>query len=52
VQHCGGFFHEIKVRQPTGRKDSLRTVRRRSRRLEALFYEVAQNFEVFSNIQG
>jgi hypothetical protein len=26
VQHFGGFFHQIKVRQPIGRKDSIQTV--------------------------
>ncbi len=48
------IFHHIKVRQPIGRKDSAQTVCRRSRRLEgmeALLYEVAQNFESFSTIQ-
>jgi hypothetical protein len=38
VQHFGGFFHEINVIL-TGR------------RLDSILYEVAQNFEVFSNIQ-
>ncbi len=42
----GGFF-QIKVRQPTGRKDSIQTVIRTSRRLDSW---AAQNFEVFSNI--
>jgi hypothetical protein len=50
-QHFGGIFHQIKVRQPTGRKDSIQTMCRRSRthcrRLEAFLYEAAQNFEVF-----
>jgi hypothetical protein len=48
VQHFGGFFRQIKVRQPIGRKDSIQTVRR-SRRLEAFLYLAAQNFELFSN---
>jgi hypothetical protein len=26
VRHFGGFFHQIKVRQPIGRKDSKQTV--------------------------
>jgi hypothetical protein len=26
VQNFGGFFHQIKVRQPVGRKDSIQTV--------------------------
>jgi hypothetical protein len=25
-QHFGGFFHQIKVRQPIGRQDSMQTV--------------------------
>jgi hypothetical protein len=50
-QHFGGFFHQIKVRQPIGRQDSMQTVIRTSRRLDSFLHEVAQNFEVFSNIQ-
>jgi hypothetical protein len=53
-QHFGGFFHQIKVRQPIGRQDSLQIVIRTSRRLESFlheFEEAVQNFEVFSNIQ-
>jgi hypothetical protein len=45
------FFHQIKVRQPIGRKDSIQTVCRRMRRLDAFLYLAAQNFELFSNIQ-
>jgi hypothetical protein len=51
VQPFGGFFHQIKVSQPRGRKDSIQTVIRTSRRLDSFLYEAAQNFEVFSNIQ-
>jgi hypothetical protein len=51
VQNFDEFFHQIKVRQPTGREDSIQTMCRRRRRLEVFFYEAAQNFEVFSNIQ-
>jgi hypothetical protein len=51
-QHICGFFHQIKVRQPIGRQDSMQTVIRTSRRLDIFLLEVAQNFEVFSNIQG
>jgi hypothetical protein len=47
MQHFGGFFHQIKVRQPIGRKDSTQTMCRRSRRLEAFLYKPVQNFEVF-----
>jgi hypothetical protein len=56
-QHFGEFFHrikvlhQIKVRQPIGRQDSLQTMIRTSRRLDAFLHEAAQNFEVFSNIQ-
>jgi hypothetical protein len=46
LHHFGGFFHQIKVRLSIGRKDSIQTVIRTSRWLEA-----AQNFEVFSNIR-
>jgi len=42
------FFHQIKVRQPKGRQDSMQTMIRTSRRLNSLF---TQNFEIFSNIQ-
>jgi hypothetical protein len=45
------IFHQIKVRQPIRRKDSIQTVCRRSRRLEAFLYLAARNFELFSNIQ-
>jgi hypothetical protein len=53
VQHFGGFFHQIKVRQPTGRKDSIQTKCRRSRMLggEGILYEAAQNWKVFLNVQ-
>jgi hypothetical protein len=49
--HFGGLFHQIKVRQPIGRKDSTQTVILKSRRLDTFLHEGAQNFEVFSNIQ-
>jgi hypothetical protein len=52
VQSFGGFFHQIKVRQPIGRKDSIQTIIRRSRRMDSFLYEAAQNFEVVSNIQN
>jgi hypothetical protein len=45
------FFHQIKVRKPIGRQDSMQTVNRKSRRLDSFLHEAAQNFEVFSNIQ-
>ena len=50
-QHFGGFFHQIKVGQPIGRKDSMQTVIRISRRLDLFLHEAAQNFEVVLNIQ-
>jgi hypothetical protein len=50
-KHFGGFFHQMKVRQPIGRQDSKQTVTRTSRRFDLFLHEAAQNFEVFSNIQ-
>jgi hypothetical protein len=47
VQHLCGFFHQIKVRQPMGRKDSIQTVCRKSRRLDSFLYEAAQNLSLF-----
>ena len=47
----GGFFHQVTVRQPIGRQDSMQTVIPTSRRLESFLNEVAQNFELLSNIQ-
>jgi hypothetical protein len=52
VQSFGGFVHQIKVRQPIGRKGSIQIVIRTSRRLDSILYEAAQNFEVVSNIQN
>jgi hypothetical protein len=49
--HFGGFFHQMKVRQPIGRRHSMQTVNRTSRRLGSILHEAAQNFEVVSNIQ-
>jgi hypothetical protein len=50
-QLFSGFFHQIKVRQPIERQDSMQTMTRTSRRLDSFLHEAAQNFEVFSNIQ-
>jgi hypothetical protein len=50
-QRFSGFFHQIKVRQPIGRKDSKQTEIPTSRRLDSFLYEAAQNFELFSKIQ-
>jgi hypothetical protein len=50
-QHFVGFFQQIRVWQPIGRKDSKETVIPKSRRLDSFLYEAAQNFELFSNIQ-
>jgi hypothetical protein len=52
VQHFGGFFHQIKVRQPIGGKYSRKAMIQTSRRLDSFLHEAAQNFEVFSNIQN
>ncbi len=38
VQHFGGFFHQLTVCLPIGRKDSVQTVCRRSRKLTAFLY--------------
>jgi hypothetical protein len=38
------------VRQAVGRKDSKQTVIPKSRRLDSILYEAAQNFEFFSDI--
>ncbi len=46
-QHSGGLFHQIKVRQPIGRQDSLQTWIQTSRRLDSFLHEAARNFEVF-----
>ena len=45
-QHFGGFFQQIKVRQPIGRQDSMQTVSRKSRRLDSFLHGAAQNFEL------
>ncbi len=37
--HFGGFFHQMKVRQPIARQDSMQTVNRTSRRLESFLHE-------------
>jgi hypothetical protein len=50
-QPFGGFFHQIKGRQPIGRQDSMQTLIGTSRRLDSFLHEVAQKFEVSSNIQ-
>ncbi len=44
--YFGGFFHQIKVRQPLGRQDSmqLQTVIRTSSRLDSFLHEAAQNY--------
>jgi hypothetical protein len=49
--HFGGFFHQIKGREPIGRKDSKQTVIPTSRRVDSVLYEAAQIFELFSYIQ-
>jgi hypothetical protein len=46
VLHFGGFFNQMKVRQPIGRQDSMQTVILTSRKLESFLHEAAQNFEI------
>jgi hypothetical protein len=48
-ENFGGFFHQMKVRQPIGRQDSMQTVNRTSRRLDSFLHEAAQNFELLKN---
>ncbi len=50
VQQFGWFFHQIKLCQRIGRKDSIQTACRSLRRLQAL-YLAAQNFKLFSKVQ-
>jgi hypothetical protein len=45
AQPFGGFFQQIKVRQPIGRKYSLQTMIPTSRRLDSFLYEAA--FQIF-----
>ncbi len=47
--HFSGFFHQMKGRQPIGRKDSKQTEITTSGRLDSFLYEAAQVFELFSN---
>jgi hypothetical protein len=49
--HFGGFFYQMKVRQPIGRQDSMQTVIRTSRRLGSFLHKAAQNFQFLSNFQ-
>ncbi len=39
----GGFFHQVTVRQPIGRQDSMQTVNRTSRRLDSFLHGAAWN---------
>ncbi len=50
-ENFGGFFHQMKVRQPIGRQDSMQTVNRTSKRLDSFLHEAAQNFELLTHIQ-
>jgi hypothetical protein len=45
------FFHQIKVSQLKGRKDSIQAVCQRMRRLDGFLYEAAKNFELFSKFK-
>jgi hypothetical protein len=49
--HFGGFFHQMTVRQPIGKQDSMQPVIQTSRRLGSILHEAAQNFDIVSNIQ-
>ncbi len=42
----GGVFHQVSMRQPIGRQDSMQTVNRTSRRLDSFLHGAAQNFEL------
>jgi hypothetical protein len=47
IEHpVGGFFQQIKGRQPIGRKDSKQTVIPTSRRLDSFLYEAAPTWQV------
>jgi hypothetical protein len=46
-QHFRGFFHQIKVRHPIERQDSMQTVIQTIRRLDSFLNEVAQNLTSF-----
>jgi hypothetical protein len=48
-QHFGGFFHQIKVCQPLGIKDSMQTMIRTCRRLDSILHEAAQSFKMFKS---
>jgi hypothetical protein len=50
-ENFGGFFHQIKVCQPIGGKDSKQPVIQQVGGLDAFLYEAAKNFYLFSNIQ-
>jgi hypothetical protein len=51
VQYFGGFFHQIKVRQPVGRKDSIKTVIRTSKRLHFCmkWLRTLKSFQIFKS---
>jgi hypothetical protein len=40
-QHFGGFFQQIKMRQPIRRQDSMQTMIGTSRRLDSFLHEAA-----------
>ncbi len=45
--HFGGFFHQIKVRQPIGRQDSMQTMIRTSRRLDSFLHCNSELWSLF-----
>jgi hypothetical protein len=42
----GGFFHQVSMRQPIRRQDSIQTVNRTSRSLDSFLHGAAQSFEL------
>jgi hypothetical protein len=51
-QHFGGFFHQIKVRQPIGRQDPMQTVIQTSKRVDSFCMKglrTLKSFEIFKN---
>ncbi len=53
VKHIGRFFHQIKVRQPIGRQDSVQTVIGTSRRLDSFLHaqrlRTLKSFQIFKS---
>ncbi len=47
VLHLGGFFHQIKVRQPIGSKDSITSRLPKNEEIGGILYLAVKNFELF-----